>query len=172
MLFHYIIWYDRKTVFSQFCYIIWSIRHVRALSIDFFTVFHGNRPVAQIPQFTSHVSNNSPVCNRNLHMCALWDNSLLHCGICEMGLFACHFGCWKDYQWSLEISRNFHRSHECTAAYLQSNADEASLNLNLDQAPIKLPWIFLGAPFKVNGAPRNIQGNLGGYVNLSSLTVQ
>ena len=28
--------------------------------------------------------------------------------------------------------------------------------------PVKLPWIFLGAPLTSNGAPRNIQGNLTG----------
>ena len=26
--------------------------------------------------------------------------------------------------------------------------------------PVKLPWIFPGAPLKINGAPGNIQGNL------------
>ena len=26
--------------------------------------------------------------------------------------------------------------------------------------PVKLPWIFPGAPLKINGAPRNIQDNL------------
>ena len=30
---------------------------------------------------------------------------------------------------------------------------------------MKLPWIFPGAPLKVNGAPGNIQGNLDGYVS-------
>ena len=28
--------------------------------------------------------------------------------------------------------------------------------------PVRLPWIFAGTPFKVNGAPRYIQGNLTG----------
>ena len=29
---------------------------------------------------------------------------------------------------------------------------------------VKLPWIFLGAPFTFNGAPGNIQGNLTGII--------
>ena len=29
--------------------------------------------------------------------------------------------------------------------------------------PVKLPWIFPGAPLNFNWAPRNIQGNLDGY---------
>ena len=33
---------------------------------------------------------------------------------------------------------------------------------------VKLPWILLGAPLKVNGAPRNIQGNLTGIVLYST----
>ena len=28
--------------------------------------------------------------------------------------------------------------------------------------PVKLPWIIIGAPLKVNGAPENIVGNLTG----------
>ena len=31
--------------------------------------------------------------------------------------------------------------------------------------PVKLPWIFRGAPLKFNGAPGNIQGNLTGMIN-------
>ena len=51
----------------------------------------------------SHISHNAPFCNRNVHMCtfllqkgALWDMGLVHCGICEMGLFAivCACGDW------------------------------------------------------------------------------
>ena len=29
-----------------------------------------NRPVAQIPKYTSPISHNAPFCNRNVHMCA------------------------------------------------------------------------------------------------------
>ena len=34
---------------------------------------------------------------------------------------------------------------------------------------VKLPWIFPGAPLTFNGAPGNIQGNLGKYVGVSSI---
>ena len=30
--------------------------------------------------------------------------------------------------------------------------------------PVKIPWIFPGAPLKINGAPGNIQGNLAGMI--------
>ena len=65
-----------------------------------------NRPGAQIPQCTSPISHNAPFYNRNVHTCAhfcykngaLWDICLMHCGICEMGLFKCniqtHFIYW------------------------------------------------------------------------------
>ena len=33
--------------------------------------------------------------------------------------------------------------------------------------PVKLPWIFPGAPLKINGAPKNIQGNLTGILKIS-----
>ena len=35
---------------------------------------------------------------------------------------------------------------------------------------VKLPWIFPGAPLKINGAPRKIQGNLTG-VSSSGLDI-
>ena len=34
--------------------------------------------------------------------------------------------------------------------------------------PVKLPWIFPGAPLKINGAPGNIQGNLTGMISIKS----
>ena len=38
-------------------------------------------PVAQIPQSTSHISHNAPLCNRNVHMCAHTFYKMVHCGI-------------------------------------------------------------------------------------------
>ena len=35
-------------------------------------------------------------------------------------------------------------------------------NTEMAHMPVKLPWIFPGAPLKVNGDPRNIQGNVTG----------
>ena len=59
-----------------------------------------NRSISQIPQCTSPTSHNAPFCYRNVHMCtfllqsgALWDICLMHCGICEMGLYQC----WAVY---------------------------------------------------------------------------
>ena len=50
--------------------------------------------LVKIPQCTSPISHNAPFCNRNVHVCtflfqngALWDNWLMHCGICEVGVF-------------------------------------------------------------------------------------
>ena len=60
-------------------------------------VHHGNRPVVQIPQYTGHITHKAPFCNRNVHMYActfLLQNGamcgicLIHCVICEMGLFS------------------------------------------------------------------------------------
>ena len=59
-----------------------------------------HRPVAHIQQSTSPTSHNAPFCNRNVHTrvhisvtkwCMV--GSLMHCGICEMGLrlaSSCH----------------------------------------------------------------------------------
>ena len=41
-----------------------------------------NRPVAQIPQYTSIISHNAPFCNRNMHICAHFCYKMMHCGIC------------------------------------------------------------------------------------------
>ena len=49
-----------------------------------------NRPVSQIPQCTSPVSHNASFCNRNVHISVTkWCivEYLMHCGVCEMGLF-------------------------------------------------------------------------------------
>ena len=56
-----------------------------------------NRSIAQIPQCTSPLPHHAPYCDRNVHVCtflsqngALWDICLMHCGICDMGLFYSH----------------------------------------------------------------------------------
>ena len=55
-----------------------------------------NRPVAQIPQCTSSISHNPPLCNKNVHIFLLQNGALgdiwlmhceMHCEICEMDLF-------------------------------------------------------------------------------------
>ena len=55
-----------------------------------------NRPIGQIPQCIRKISHNAPFLNRNVtpNMCtfllqngALWDAGLVHCGICEIGLY-------------------------------------------------------------------------------------
>ena len=38
--------------------------------------------------------------------------------------------------------------------------------------PVKLPWIFPGAPLIFNGASRNIQGNLDRYANTKLIFFQ
>ena len=40
-----------------------------------------NRPVVQIPQWTSPVSHSAPFCNRNVHMWAHFCCKMVHCGI-------------------------------------------------------------------------------------------
>ena len=40
-----------------------------------------DRPVAQIPQYTSPTSHNAPICNRNVHMFAHFCHIMMHCGI-------------------------------------------------------------------------------------------
>ena len=61
-----------------------------------------NRPVAQIPQCTSPISHNAPLCNRNVHTCAHFCYRvvhcgifLMHCGICEMELLFMKFAFWS-----------------------------------------------------------------------------
>ena len=56
-----------------------------------------NRHITQIPQCTSLLFHNAPLCNRNVHMCAHFCYKMvhcricmMHCGICEMGLFRFH----------------------------------------------------------------------------------
>ena len=36
--------------------------------------------------------------------------------------------------------------------------------------PVKLPWIFPGAPLKFNGATENIKGNLDRYRQISNIS--
>ena len=40
-----------------------------------------NRPITQIPQYTSPIPNNVPFCDRNVHMCAHFCYKMVHCGI-------------------------------------------------------------------------------------------
>ena len=56
-------------------------------------------PGVQIPQCTSPISHNAPLCSRNVHtyVCtfllqngALWDICPMHCGIC---------GIWENFAW-------------------------------------------------------------------------
>ena len=51
-----------------------------------------NRPVSEIPQYTSPISHNAPLCNRNVHMCAHIYHKMVHYGIyvwCIVGLVRC-----------------------------------------------------------------------------------
>ena len=54
------------------------------------------------------------------------------------------------------------------------NAD-GEMSFSEISQPVKLPWIFPGAPLNFNGAPGNIQGNLTGrdilYGNNLQLTL-
>ena len=50
--------------------------------------------ITQIPQCSSPITPNAEFCYRNVHVstfllqnAALWDVCLMHCGICEMGLY-------------------------------------------------------------------------------------
>ena len=48
-----------------------------------------NRSISQIPQCTSPISQNVPLCNRNVCMCAHFCHKMVHCGIfiwCIVGL--------------------------------------------------------------------------------------
>ena len=40
-----------------------------------------NRIVIHIPQFTSPISHNAPLCNRNVHTCTHFCYKVVHCGI-------------------------------------------------------------------------------------------
>ena len=55
-----------------------------------------NKPISQIPQFIRQLSHNAPYhnapfCNRHVHISlkngAMWSICLVHCGVCEMGLY-------------------------------------------------------------------------------------
>ena len=65
-----------------------------------------NKPVPQIPQCTSTLSHYAPLCNKCAHVCAfllksgaLWDLYLMHCEICEMGLYIYTHILWKQRRW-------------------------------------------------------------------------
>ena len=45
--------------------------------------------------------------------------------------------------------------------------DGDSFNSNPEYIPVKLPWIFPGAPLNFNGDPGNIQGNLDRHVTVN-----
>ena len=75
-----------------------------------------SRPAAQTPQCITPISHNAPFCNRNVHVCtfllqngALWDISVMHCGICEMGLISQKIE--RNTRAWIVHSRNMHQIH-------------------------------------------------------------
>ena len=58
---------------------------------------HCNRLISQIPQCTSPISHNVPLCNRNVHTCAHFFYKMVHCGIsvwCIVGFVRCVY--WQS----------------------------------------------------------------------------
>ena len=112
-----------------------------------------NRPVAQIPQCTSSISNNAPFCNRNVYMCAHFCYKMVHCGICELGLL---MFCQSQYgiffnSWSVVSQLSYVRVSWLKSrllinnwlvyclSYLEASSLEASNHWALIQLSIKTP---------------------------------
>ena len=99
--------------------IAWRQQAITWSSVDFSSMrcrgihFRVNCTDAQIPENTSHISQNAPFCNRNVHMCAHFCYKMVHSGIlvwCIVG-FVRWVYCRKRYQ-SLKNVKRLHNLNE------------------------------------------------------------
>ena len=81
-------------------------------------------------------------------------------------------GSWCDIKYFYHVRKITHHAHatwsirntrdkSCNIQYRSTRFNNGSSKL-IEDIPVKLPWIFPGAPLNFNGAPGNIQGNLRG----------